>query len=360
MLKIKIEPSNIKTSNIINEDNNIEYNVVIIELFKKLVNLLKKTNKLETDKKQKTINNFRIRNLDNALLVLSELNYEITLNNVNDLKLPGIGKGTISRIVEILENNNLDEIDELEKIIKTKDIDIITELNDVIGIGDTRAIELIKKYKIKSVNELIDKVNSGQIEVNDKIKLGLKYYGKYKTNIPRDEINQIYIYMENKLKIYNNKLMFIVCGSYRRGKSTSGDIDLLLIHEDVWFQYDIPNVTYLTEVINLFKKDKFLLDDLTDTDGGTKYMGFCKYKKNPVRRIDIRMVGIESFFPALVYFTGSYELNQKMRKIAKNMGYKLNEYGLYDKDNNNIVLTSEQMIFDILGMEYIEPIRRSI
>jgi len=359
MLKIKIKPEKIKIKNIVNQNNN-EYNIVIIQLFEKLVDLLKKTNKLETDKKQKTINNFRIRNLDNALLVLSGLDYEITLNNVYDLKLPGIGKGTISRIVEILENDNLEEIDELEKISKTKNIDIITQLNYVVGIGDARAIELIKKYKIKSVNELIDKVNSGIIEVNDKIKLGLKYYGKYKTNIPRDEINQIYMYMENKLRKYNNKLMFIVCGSYRRGKLTSGDIDLLLIHEDVWYQEDVPNVGHLTNVVNLFKFDKFLLDDLTDTEKGTKYMGFCKYKSNSVRRIDIRMVGIESFFPALVYFTGSYELNQKMRKIAKNMGYKLNEYGLYDEKNNKIVLTSEEMLFDILGMNYLEPNQRSI
>ena len=354
-----MEPNKLKTLKI-DQNDNIEYNTIIIQLFEKLVDLLKKANKLETDKKQKTINNFRIRNLDNALLVLSGLDYEITLDNVNDIKLPGIGKGTISRIVEILENDNLEEIDELEKITKTKNIDIITQLNDVVGIGDARAIELIKKYKIKSVEELIDKVNNGVIKVNDKIKLGLKYYGKYKTNIPRDEINQIYMYMDDKLRKYNNKLMFIVCGSYRRGKSTSGDIDLLLIHENVWYQDEVPNATHLSDVVNLFKKDKFLLDDLTDTEGGTKYMGFCKYKSNPVRRIDIRMVGIESFFPALVYFTGSYELNQKMRKIAKNMRYKLNEYGLYDEKNNKIVLTSEEMLFDILGMEYLEPQSRSI
>ena len=114
-----MEPNKLKTLKI-DQNDNIEYNTIIIQLFEKLVDLLKKANKLETDKKQKTINNFRIRNLDNALLVLSGLDYEITLDNVNDIKLPGIGKGTISRIVEILENDNLEEIDELEKITKTK------------------------------------------------------------------------------------------------------------------------------------------------------------------------------------------------------------------------------------------------
>ena len=90
-------------------------------------------------------------------------------------------------------------------------------------------------------------------------------------------------------------------------------------------------------------------------------MGFCKYKNNPVRRIDIRMIGIESFFPALVYFTGSYELNQKMRKLAKEQGYKLNEYGLYDMNTNKkITILTEEMLFEKLGMNYIEPIDRNI
>ena len=41
------------------------------------------------------------------------------------------------------------------------------------------------------------------------------------------------------------------------------------------------------------------------TDEVTKYMGFCKYKTNPTRRIDIRFVMDNDFVPALLYFTGS-------------------------------------------------------
>ena len=88
-------------------------------------------------------------------------------------------------------------------------------------------------------------------------------------------------------------------------------------------------------------------------------MGFCKYKDNPIRRIDIRMISVESFYPALVYFTGSYELNQLMRKNAKKLNYKLNEYGLFDlKTNNKIIIKSEKDLFDILKMEYLESSKR--
>ena len=70
-----------------------------------------------------------------------------------------------------------------------------------------------------------------------------------------------------------------------------------------------------------------IVDDLTDTDNGTKYMGFSKLPRKKVRRIDIRFVPFDYYPAALLYFTGSYELNTQMRQVAKSMGYKLNEYG---------------------------------
>ena len=46
-------------------------------------------------------------------------------------------------------------------------------------------------------------------------------------------------------------------------------------------------------------------------------MGFCKYKNNLIRRIDIRLIPFESIYAAILYFTGSYELNKIMRINAK-------------------------------------------
>jgi len=45
--------------------------------------------------------------------------------------------------------------------------------------------------------------------------------------------------------------------------------------------------------------------------------------------------------------------------IANNYGYTLNEYGLYDENNKTIPVSSEKDIFDILGMEYVDPQFRS-
>ena len=84
-------------------------------------------------------------------------------------------------------------------------------------------------------------------------------------------------------------------------------------------------------------------------------MGFAKYKNNPPRRIDIRFIPYISWYPALLYFTGSAELNKKMRQIAKTKKLKLSEYGLFKEDGTMIEVNSEREIFDFLDMEYLVP-----
>jgi DNA polymerase/3'-5' exonuclease PolX len=94
-------------------------------------------------------------------------------------------------------------------------------------------------------------------------------------------------------------------------------------------------------------------------------MGFCKYNKKNYR-IDIRLVPLESYFTALVYFTGSYQLNTMMRLSAKKLGYKLNEYGLFKINKQSgliseqIDITSEIELFNILGIDYLEPEQRNL
>jgi len=354
---IKINFDKLKINNINDFDSNLNSN--IINNFKKLVDYIKQLNKLEQNPKIKQINNFRIKNLNYAISVLTDINYKITLDNVSQIyNITGIGKGTVNRIIEVLKNNSLDELNDLEKQIKlyNKSINIVDELNNIIGIGDKKAFELIKKYNIKSIDDLINKVNIGKIIVNDKIKLGIKYYGKYQINIPRNEITDMYLLFDHHIPQLDPNFLFFFCGSYRRLKPFCNDVDILLFHPDIFFQDDVNDSHYLNNVVNYLKSINFLVDDLTESDK-TKYMGFCKLSKDSlVRRIDIRMIGLESYACALAYFTGSYQLNRIMRSKAKQLNYKLNEYGLYDlKTNNKIMISNEEQLFEKLNMKYLKP-----
>ena len=344
-------------NNIVNPNNE-----KIVKEFLRLIDQIK----IRIDNAPKTSeyvsNNFRLKQVKNALQIIKQYPKEIKSGNeLKDIK--GIGKGTISRIDEILKTGKLSEIKtnlKQEKLSKA-----IDELQEIHGIGHIKAYELVTKFNIKSIDQLIKAYNDGIIELNDIILTGLKYHGIYKQNIPRDEVTEIKKYLEQQVKKVNNKLTITICGSYRREKSTSNDIDVLLTHPDIKTKIQLANQdedNYLIKFVQKLKKNKFILDDLTDKDYEMKYMGYCKLKKYPVRRIDIRYIPYDSYHTALLYFTGSGLFNTKMRKLAERLGYLLNEYGLYKlKDNKKIriKIKSEKDVFNVLGLEYLIPEKRN-
>lgn len=343
----------------------------IISEFQKLISFINaETDELKKtdDVKKITANNFRIRQLRNVLSVLKKYPENITIKNYLELKeIDGIGAGTIQRIKEILEKGNLSEIASFKDTGAEKE-KIINELEGIVGVGRAKALEFFEEG-ITSVKMLKQKIKKGELEVNEKVELGLKYYGKYQTNIPRKEIDKVYKILEKIITALNkeyklndsDKYIFEVCGSYRREKSTSGDIDVLVSKfgskdksKDTVNHLELF-VNKLKEKIKLNEDKPLLIDDITDKNFETKYMGFSKYKENPVRRIDIRFITYDSYFSALLYFTGSAELNKKMRSIAKTKGLKLSEYGLFKEDGTKLKIKSEEDFFKALDIDYIEP-----
>lgn len=337
-------------------------NQLIIDNFKKLIKLIQyQTNDL-SDKKQILINNFRINSFKKSLKIIISFQQKIT-DPKQLIGIKGIGKGTLDRINEILTTGTLSELKDYEKIIKKSahNESIIEDLMKVVGIGRKIALDIINTYKIKSASELKKLSNSGQIHLNDKIKLGLKYLGKFQGSIPRSEIDKIYDYLQILTDQYNPSMFITICGSYRRGLPISSDIDILLADTNIMTAEDLvlnPNI--LQQYTKYLHDKNFLLDDITDKNIKTKYMGFGRLgPSNLIRRVDIRLIPMISYFPALLYFTGSYELNQEMRIQAKKLGYKLNEYGLYDnRTDEMIIVLSEQEIFAKIDLTYLDPSNR--
>lgn len=346
-------------------------NETIILEFQRLIAFLnEETDKyrLEKNTKKVTQNSFRIRQLATVLAILKKYPTKITIESLTELNdISGIGKGSLERIEEILKNGKLVELGNFVNIKQEKNKSI-NELEEIVGIGRAHALELYEQG-ITSIKILKDKIKKKEIEVNDKILLGLKYHGVYKTNIPREEVTSYNKLIGSIVKKINKKLdlsedkeyVYEICGSYRREKLVSNDIDVLISKRGT--KNNKTNCEkHLDRFIKKLKSDlkknngvPLLIDDMTDKKVTTKYMGFAKYLDNHVRRIDIRFVPYESFYSALLYFTGSGEFNKKMRNIAKEKGYKLSEYGLFDREGNRFKSKSERAIFKILDMEYLPP-----
>lgn len=340
-------------------------NEKIVKEFQKLIDYIKVQIDISPSTSVYTSNMFRLKQIINAYNIIKK--YPREIKSGNDLKdIKGIGKGTIDRIDEILKKGRLSEIKIAKSDIKSSDY--VANLEQIHGIGHTKAYELVTKYGIKNIEELIKAYNDGKIELNNIILTGLKYHGVYKEQIPRTEVSKIGEYLNKKVKKIDNKLEIIICGSYRRLKPTSNDVDVLLTHPNIKTKLQLAkqNNNYLLQFIKGLKEDKFILDDLTDKDYMVKYMGYCRLsegrKKFPVRRLDVRYVPYDSFFSSILYFTGSYQFNIKIRRVAEQLGFLLNEYGLYKINGDNktrIKITSEKDIFDKLGMEYLPPEKRN-
>ena len=76
---------------------------------------------------------------------------------------------------------------------------------------------------------------------------------------------------------------------------------------------------------------------------------------------DIRVLPPESWGAGLLYFTGSKNYNIEMRKIAIKKGYKLSEYGLFDKQTGKMIAgKTEKEVLDKLGVKYLKPEEREI
>ena len=178
------------------------------------------------------------------------------------------------------------------------------------------------------------------------------HYDDLQRRIPRKETRKLETYLqkwcakEKKKGVFPYPFVQFV-GSYRRGRPHSGDIDILLHH------------TTIDECIAHLRKQKAMPIVGFITHGKEKASFLLRIQKY-VRRVDLLVTTAESFVPALVYFTGSKFFNIRMRQIAKEQGYVLNEHGLCPagKGGECVVLESEEELFGKLGMAFVEVEKR--
>jgi DNA polymerase/3'-5' exonuclease PolX len=329
-------------------------NDLIIDQFKLLIKQIEFDIDFTTGKIQ-MVNMYRLAAIKKVVKIIE--NYKNKITSSEQLKnIKNIGSKTLLRIDEILKTGKLSEIKIDEEVHKY--LSIIEKLENVIGIGRKKAYDLFKNHNIKSVEDLKEKIRKKEIELPDNIMKGIKYIDQIKENIPRSEINELKDILMNITRIIDPQLFCVVCGSYRREQSTSNDVDIIITHNKIKTKKDAEENNYLMKFINYLKKENIIIDSLTSDTVVTKYMGIYKLNDSPLRRIDIRYIPYESYYSAILYFTGAKDFNKKMRMIAIELGYTLNEYGLFNDKNEKFNIKSEKDIFDILNMEYLQPSQR--
>lgn len=329
----------------------------IIEVLEKLIDKIKKIKATTVVREEKSHHGRRIASIQKAVDAIRSYPVIITSGIEAMQALPGVGKGVCQRIDEILATGTLAEL----KDHVDKRSEIIEDLMSITGIGEARAQMLIDCYDVGGANDLIFKYKRGHIPVGKNalthhVVVGMTYYEDLKQRMMWDEANAIVQRITNRLEEMDRGFVYNFCGSYRRQKSTCGDLDLLIS------QRNPLSTDELSFVVDDLTRAGILVGHLTE-NGKTKYMGVCKLSpESKGRRIDIRYVPYHSLGAGLLYFTGSGKLNKIMRNHANRKGYTLNEYGIFEyrdgKKGREIPASSEQEIFKLLNLVYLEPNER--
>lgn len=248
----------------------------------------------------------------------------------------GIGASVLSEIDEVLKTGTSKRYIKLEDKLKTTKV-ILDELTSIHGIGMVKAIEL-HNLGVRSIVDL----ESFQNHLTHSQLLGLKWYEDMQLRIPREEVKMY----ENLFTLILKPTIWMITGSYRRGETTSGDIDVIV--KDA----DIQNIK------NTLKKSELLKDIFSI--GYRKLIGIVKKDEMLGRQIDIRMFTEKEWAYGILYNTGSDKFNILMRLRALELNMTLNEYGLVHMiTGKSLPASNEYDIFNHLGLVYLEPYRRS-
>ncbi|KAK6306241.1 DNA polymerase beta-like [Coregonus clupeaformis] len=275
-------------------------------------------------------------------------------------KLEGVGKEIAKKIDEFLQTGTLKKLEKIRNDDTSSSINFLTR---VTGIGPAAA----RKFFDEGVKTLED-LKKIEHKLNHHQQIGLKYFEEFEKRIPRAEMTKMETFILQELELLDTEYIGTICGSYRRGAESSGDIDILLTHPN-YTSVDEKQPKLLHAVVEHFESIGFITDTLSK--GDTKFMGVCQLQQNDEdgeeylhRRIDIRLIPKDQYYCGVLYFTGSDIFNKNMRTHALEKGFTLNEYtirpvGVTGMAGEPLMVDSEKDIFDYIQWKYKEPKERS-
>nr|XP_031538568.1 DNA polymerase lambda isoform X3 [Vicugna pacos] len=135
--------------------------------------------------------------------------------------IPGIGKRMAEKIVEILESGHLRKLDHI-----SESVPVLELFSNIWGAG-TKTAQMWYHQGFRSLEDI-----RTQASLTSQQAIGLKHYNDFLDRMPREEASEIEQTVREAAQAFNSGLLCVACGSYRRGKATCGDVDVLLTHPD--------------------------------------------------------------------------------------------------------------------------------
>jgi len=271
--------------------------------------------------------------LESAEEILADPNRKLT-------DIGGIGKDLADKIGVLVQTGTLPMLEELlEKVPRG-----VLAILRVPGLGPTRAAALYHELGVRNLVELreaclqhrVRELKGFGAKTEESILSGLEIATQAEQRTFWAEADRIAQEILAHLRRCNTIDTLEVAGSYRRGRDTVGDLDILAIAQDS------------KEAMNCLATYPGLAQVLVR--GETK----MSVRLDTGLQVDLRVVPPESFGAALQYFTGSKEHNVVLRGMAKALGLKVNEYGVF-RGEKQIAGRTEEEVYKALGLPWFPP-----
>ncbi len=257
--------------------------------------------------------------------------------------VPGIGKGIGAILHEIAARGSFERRDELLKKYPATAL----ELLKIQGLGPKAVALLYEHLQVATIDDL-ERVCKEQklrtlprmgAKLEEKVLKAISQYrksvGRYLLSYAEKMAEDVSTY----LRAGDGVERITAAGSFRRGRETVGDLDLLVTGPDA--EAVLERFAAYSRIHSVLGKGTNKVSAKVGLEG---------------MQVDVRALPADSYGAALQYFTGSKDHNVALRTRALKMGLTLNEYGLFQlEDNRRVAGETEEQIYAALGLAWIPP-----
>jgi len=264
------------------------------------------------------------------------------------LEIPGIGKGMLEKLQEILQQGRLSTHVELLKKYRPSMLDLLK----IQGLGPKTIALIWIAYQVSDVDGVEKLAREGKIRrlprLGEKQEAKLlkaiadyrRIAGRFLLDTAEAQATKIVDHLRN----YPGVEKVTPAGSLRRGRETVGDLDILVTGKACGDERE--RETLMDRILQL----PGLMEVIAR--GENK----ISFRLRGGMQVDVRLLAPESYGAALQYFTGGKAHNVALRQRALKMGYTLSEYSLARVDTGERVAgETEEEIYSTLKLDYILP-----
>jgi len=261
------------------------------------------------------------------------------------LKIPNVGSSIGEKVHEFLQSGTIAALEELRGQIPAG----VREMIAVPGLGPKKAMILYRDLGIASVDALRAAVDAGTLadlkgfgaKTEENIRRGIERLqqqdGRALSSVAMDLAEHFLDLLGGRGDVERIEY----AGSLRRMAETIGDLDLLVASGEP------------AGVMEAFASVEIAERVLARGDSKSSIITTAGLQ------VDLRVVPLEAWGAAMIYFTGSKAHNIRIREMAVRQGLKLNEYGLFRaKTGKLIVARTEEEVYSKLGLPWIPPTLR--